>query len=203
MLSLSVHEWAHAWTAHKLGDDTARNLGRLTLNPMSHIDPMGTIILPALLVFSGSGFFFGWAQPVPISPTRFSRHVRMKTGVVLTAAAGPISNLVLALLMGLMLKFIPMIDMQGSPVETLVFLMFQINIILAVFNLIPVPPLDGNRVVVGLLPDKAEQSYYRFMEQYSFIVPLAFMALILFGGEVIQWPLNMLSEFLLTITGNR
>lgn len=203
MLSLSVHEWAHAWTAHKLGDDTARNQGRLTLNPMSHIDPMGTIILPALLVFSGSGFFFGWAKPVPISPTRFSRHVRMKTGVVLTAAAGPISNLVLALLMGLMLKFIPMIDMQGSPLETLVFLMFQINIILAVFNLIPVPPLDGNRVVVGLLPDKAEQSYYRFMEQYSFIVPLAFMALILFGGEVIQWPLNMLSEFLLTITGNR
>ena len=203
MLSLSVHEWAHAWTAHKLGDDTAKNQGRLTLNPISHIDPMGTIILPALLVISGSGFFFGWAKPVPISPTQFSGHIRMKTGVVLTAAAGPISNLVLALAMGIVLKLMTVNQVNNDALATLVILMFQLNIILAVFNLIPVPPLDGNRVLVGLLPDKAERGYYRFMEKNSFVVPLAFMALILFGGEVIQWPLDMLSELLLTLTGNK
>lgn len=141
LLSLSVHECAHAWAALKLGDDTAQRLGRLTLDPLAHIDPVGTIILPLL------GVPLGWARPVPVNPVRFRRDVRVGVGIALTAAAGPASNLVLAAICGAGLLLLP-----SGPVGRLLTLGATVNVALAVFNLLPIPPLDGSRMVEGFLP---------------------------------------------------
>lgn len=145
LTSLCVHEWAHAWTAHKLGDNTALSLGRVTLNPMAHIDLVGTIILPLLMVFfmaSGAGFFMiGWARPVPVDSRNFRKPVRDD---LLVTLAGPASNVVLcliaALIGGIVLKFVP--GMAG-----LVGDFIWINALLAVFNMLPVPPLDGSHIL--------------------------------------------------------
>lgn len=151
ILSLSVHEWAHAWSAWRLGDDTARLLGRMTLDPLAHIDPVGTLLLPLI------GIPFGWAKPVPVNPLRF-RGVGMSVGMMLTAAAGPISNVVLAaaaaalsmLLARLPAGAIPAADAIAKLLELLVVM----NVVLAVFNLVPVPPLDGSRIVAAFVPDR-------------------------------------------------
>jgi Zn-dependent protease len=149
ILSLSVHEWAHAWVAFRLGDDTAYRMGRMTLDPLAHVDPVGTFALPLL------GVPFGWAKPVPISPIRFRQSVDMRTGVLLTAGAGPLSNLVLAatcagLLAGAGALAPGALDKVGA-VRTLLESGVMINVVLALFNLLPVPPLDGSRVLEGLL----------------------------------------------------
>jgi Zn-dependent protease len=163
VLSLTVHEFAHAWSAARLGDDTASRAGRLTLNPLAHIDPIGTILLPLL------GIPFGWAKPVPINPARFRRSVRMSTGTMITASAGPLSNVALAILCtvayGLVIRFAPEAAMPGSGSRELLLIMIQLNVALAVFNMIPVPPLDGSRVVEGLMPLRfrpAWESFTRF-----------------------------------------
>ena len=163
VLSLTVHEFAHAWSAARLGDDTAARAGRLTLNPLAHIDPIGTILLPLL------GIPFGWAKPVPINPARFRRSVRMSTGTMITASAGPLSNVALAILCtvayGLVIRFAPEAAMPGSGSRELLLIMIQLNVALAVFNMIPVPPLDGSRVVEGLMPLRfraAWESFTRF-----------------------------------------
>jgi Zn-dependent protease len=202
LLSLSVHEWAHAWTAYQFGDDTAARQGRLTLNPMSHIDPIGTLLLPIILVASGSSLFFGWAKPVPVDPGRFNPNVSMKKGMLWTAAAGPISNLLLAVLMGIALKIMVSTGFQDPAVIQLVSTMFVLNIVLAVFNLLPVPPLDGNRVLVGLLPNRAEAAYYRFLEKNPYVMPMAFMVIIMAGGRIISWPIQVIAKMILTLTGN-
>jgi Zn-dependent protease len=202
ILSLAVHEWAHAWTAFQLGDDTAARQGRLTLNPLSHIDPVGTLLLPIILVASGAGLFFGWARPVPVDPSRFRPGISMKKGMLWTAAAGPVSNLLIAVLMGVAMTVMRAVEFTDLAVWALVRTMFLLNVVLAVFNLIPVPPLDGNRVMVGLLPDRAETAYYRFMEKNPLVVPMAFMLLIFGGGRFIAWPIEVVSRLLLTITGN-
>lgn len=149
ILSLSVHEWAHAWSAFRLGDDTAAREGRLTLSPLAHIDPVGTILLPLC------GIPFGWAKPVPVNPLRFRRDVAMRTGMMITAAAGPFSNLVLALacavLAGLAVRFQlhPLLSGAGAEMlETMIVL----NIGLCLFNLLPIPPLDGSRIAEKFLP---------------------------------------------------
>jgi Zn-dependent protease len=150
ILSLTVHEFAHAWSAFKLGDDTAQKMGRMTLNPIPHIDIFGTILLPLL------GVPFGWAKPVPVNPARFRRTMSMGTGMMITAAAGPISNIILAILCsviyGLCLRFLPDFDVGDSGLALLLIQSIVLNISLAIFNLIPIPPLDGSRVVDGLLP---------------------------------------------------
>jgi Zn-dependent protease len=156
ILSLSVHEYAHAWSAWRLGDDTAARAGRLTLNPLVHLDPIGTVLLPLL------GIPFGWAKPVPLSPARFRRGVRMSTGVALTAAAGPLANVVLAVActvaFGLLIRFQPQLAMPGSGTRELLLIMIQLNVALAVFNMIPIPPLDGSRVIDGLMPLRSSSS---------------------------------------------
>jgi len=171
LLSLTVHEWAHAWSAFRLGDDTASMQGRLTLNPISHIDPFGTLILPLL------GVPFGWAKPVPVNPTRFRRGVKMSTGMIITAAAGPLANVVLAVLcavtMGLLARFSPASLTSGTMgVYVLLTMLIRINVTLAIFNLIPVPPLDGSRVVDGVVP-------YSWRPQWESIVRLSPVLLIL------------------------
>ena len=171
LLSLTVHEWAHAWSAYRLGDDTASMQGRLTLNPIAHIDPFGTLILPLL------GIPFGWAKPVPVNPTRFRRGVNMSRGMIITAAAGPLANVALAVLsaiaMGLVARFSPALTNGGQmSIFSLLETLIVINVTLAIFNMIPIPPLDGSRVVDGLIP-------YGWRPQWESIVRLSPVLLIL------------------------
>lgn len=183
VLSLSVHEYAHAWSAWRLGDDTAERSGRLTLNPIAHVDPIGTLLLPLL------GIPFGWARPVPIDPSRFRRGVKMSTGVALTAAAGPISNLVLAVLattaIALLARLAPQVLAAGGVVELLQVMVF-LNVNLALFNLIPIPPLDGSRVVDGVMPLRLRPQW----ERVAGLAPFLLVAVFIFAGRIIAGPSN-------------
>lgn len=189
LLSLSVHEWAHAWSAFKLGDDTAARMGRLTLNPLAHIDLLGTVVLPLL------GIPFGWAKPVPVNPTRFRRGVGMGTGMAITASAGPISNVLLAVLCTLLLGLVQRLAPQaawGPPAQQLLAITITINVGLALFNLIPVPPLDGSRIVDGLMP-------FRFRPQwdaFTRVAPVLLIAIFFFGGRLIAGPRRLFLDLL-------
>lgn len=143
LLSLSVHEWAHAYVAWLLGDDTAKAQGRMTMDPLAHMDPVGTLILPLL------GVPIGWAKPVPVNPARFTLAIDTTAGMVLVAAAGPVSNLVLAGAVAVVHAFVP----AGGVLAQAAQMFVGLNVALALFNLLPFPPLDGSRVVEGLVPD--------------------------------------------------
>ncbi len=168
--AIILHEISHGYVAYRLGDPTAKRAGRLTLNPLPHIDPIGTVALPIImLVLSGGSYFFGWAKPVPIDPRNFRDE---RTGMMLTGIAGPTMNIVLALVAGLLSRAFPAAVFArgqftgiGSP---LLFFCYG-NLILAFFNLIPIPPLDGSRVVQWFLPDGARNSY-RSIARYGFII---------------------------------
>jgi Zn-dependent protease len=187
LLSLTVHEFAHAWAARRLGDDTAERLGRLTLNPIAHIDWIGTVILPLFLVLSGSGVFFGWAKPVPFTPMRFTRRISMRTGIMLTAAAGPLSNLIVAFLAmsGLAVLVHTGLGAEDPAVKAFIARMVSLNLALAIFNMIPVYPLDGQKVLTGLLPVETAMRYERFNVRYGSVLLLV---VIVAGGRVIQIP---------------
>ena len=189
LLSLSIHEWAHAWAASRLGDDTAKQMGRLTLNPLAHIDPIGTVLLPLM------GVPFGWAKPVPINPLRFRRDVDMSKGVMLTAIAGPVSNLCLALACALLIfvfsGILSLHHPQAFGLYMLLEIMVLMNVILAVFNAIPVPPLDGSRVVDYFVPYQYRDTWERFCR----MGPLALMAIIIvpqmMGFSLMAWPVRI------------
>ena len=161
LLALSVHEASHALTAWKLGDPTARDLGRITLNPLVHIDPIGTILLP-LVAFSVGAPIIGWAKPVPVD-TRYFKDARRD--FMWVALAGPASNLVLALLASIVLRALPSLPVTAGTIDILtpLFIFAQtflyLNVLLAVFNMIPVPPLDGSNVVAALLPAPLARSW--------------------------------------------
>jgi Zn-dependent protease len=181
LISLTIHEAAHAWTADKLGDPTARALGRVSLNPLVHIDWIGTVLLPLLAAISRLPLI-GWAKPVPVA-IRNLRHPRRD--FMLVAAAGPISNLLQAFAAAGVLRLV----LSGLPpsrtvglVETALLLAVQINLLLAFFNLIPVPPLDGGNVLLGLLPPRLAFTYGQ-LRQYGFIVLYALM----FTGLASAW----------------
>jgi len=188
ILSLAVHEYAHALAASFLGDDTAKTQGRLTLNPVSHIDPVGTLILPLFSVFAATaggaaGFpFFGWAKPVPYNPLRFRRTINMRLGTVIVAAAGPLSNLAFALLctaaMAIWCRVSPVDFMPGAfnPGADLLMKTMQINVALFFFNLLPLPPLDGSRVLANLLPRRFEPIFLT-LERYSFVLFIALLVI--------------------------
>jgi Zn-dependent protease len=169
IFAITVHEVAHGFVALQFGDKTAKILGRLTLNPIKHIDPLGTIIVPCVLYFT-TGFVFGWAKPVPINPRNFS-HKRL--GAALVSAAGPFANLIMAFIWGLILKIA--YSMPASNFGYAILQMSQIgilfNIILLVLNLLPLPPLDGSRIVSSILPGKIAY-YYDKLEPYGFIILL-------------------------------
>jgi Zn-dependent protease len=170
LISLTIHEAAHAWTADRLGDRTARMLGRVSLNPLVHIDLIGTVILPLIAALSHLPLI-GWAKPVPVN-TRNLGHPRRD--FMLVAAAGPISNLIQAVVAAVLLRLV----MAGGSTWTtpldLLFLATQINLLLAFFNLIPVPPLDGGNVLMGLLPPRIAVHYSQ-LRQYGFLVLYAMM----------------------------
>jgi Zn-dependent protease len=171
LFSLTVHESAHAWTADRLGDSTARSLGRISLNPVVHIDPIGTLLLP-IVAFSTGAPIIGWAKPVPVNILRLKNYRR---DFLFIAAAGPASNLLLALLASLALRLLagpPGAADQHvvvAPLVTAAAMMFQINLLLAVFNMIPVPPLDGGNVLAGLLPHHLADAFDR-LRPYGFLI---------------------------------
>lgn len=164
--AIIVHEVSHGYAALRYGDPTAKHAGRLSFNPLRHIDPFGTVILPMLLIIMRSPFLIGWAKPVPINPyyLRNPREDMMKIG-----AAGPLSNFALAILFSLIYRIVGI-----GPFAYLILYAVFINLLLAVFNLIPVPPLDGSRILGGLLPYDLYEKYMR-IEPYGFIILFAFL----------------------------
>lgn len=190
-IAISVHEAAHAWMANRLGDPTARHLGRISLNPLNHIDPFGTVILPLLLIILNVGFLFGWAKPTPFNPWNLKNPRR---DAALISLAGPASNFVLAIIFGIVLRFLSFDTFVGGVVLQLMIL----NLILFLFNLVPIPPLDGFKVVGGFLP-KSFAPRWESLEQYGFILLIAFF---FFGGYFLQTLLStFLSFFLKVIVG--
>ncbi len=200
LLSLTIHEWAHAWTAWKLGDDTAKMLGRVSLNPLDHIDPVGTVLLPLL------GVPFGWAKPVPINPTRFHRNISMPMGVLLTAAAGPISNLVLASIAFAVLAgtttFAAPLRSNGLDPETFAAIvrflqiLVLINVMLATFNLLPIPPLDGSRIVDALVPASFRPLWIRFTSLGPVLLIIVIVLPALSGVSLLSIPVHWVTQLL-------
>jgi len=192
ILSLGIHEAAHARVALRCGDTTARDQGRLTLNPIAHIDPFMTVILPAFLFLSGSSFLFGGARPVPVDYLRLRRPLR---DMMLVALAGPLSNLLLAVLFALVWKVL--VYVVGMSVTELAPQVMQqaivFNLVLAIFNMIPVPPLDGSRVMAWLLPGPLREPYVR-LEAFGMLIVFG---LLLSGvlGTIIWPPLEALYQF--------
>ncbi|MCL6583904.1 MAG: site-2 protease family protein [bacterium] len=182
LLAIILHEISHGWMANRLGDPTAKHAGRLTLNPIPHIDIFGTIILPTLLIFTQSGIVFGYAKPVPINPYNLKEP---KKDMILIAGAGPLANLILAVLSALVLRTLSLFDpsiLYSSMVRRLnlghsilypLALMctksIQINVVLGLFNLIPIPPADGGRIVAGLLPQRQAEIYNK-IEPFGMII---------------------------------
>ena len=194
LLSLTIHETAHAVTADWYGDPTARHLGRISLNPAVHIDPVGTVVLPLLGILAG-GFVFGWAKPVPVNPANLRRP---RQDFLVIAAAGPASNIVLAIGASWLLAAVGLEAAGGwaGAVATFAFAMLQLNLLLAVFNMIPVPPLDGGNVLAGLLPEWLAEPYDRLVRPWGFVILLVLMAT---GWlyQIIGPPMSLLMGWLL------
>jgi Zn-dependent protease len=178
LVSLSFHEAAHAWTANRLGDPTARSLGRLTLNPLAHIDWFGTVLFPLLMYFLGL-IPFGWAKPVPVD-ARNLRHPRRDFAVV--ALAGPVSNLILAAGAAVLLSLLPT-SQAGELVWWILYVTLTINVLLAVFNMLPIPPLDGGNVLAGVVPESVAR-LIDAMRPYGFLILIALLYLGVIGTIV-------------------
>jgi Zn-dependent protease len=178
LFSLTIHELSHAWTADRLGDPTARLLGRISLNPLVHADPIGTILFPLVAMFTGFKFLIGWAKPVPVNVNRLRRPRR---DYVLVAAAGPASNIAIAIVAGMLLKIVPVSPYWLGqpnltvPIAELIGRAIETNVMLAIFNMIPIPPLDGGNVLGGLLPRQLAYRYDSLVRPYGFILLYALM----------------------------
>lgn len=171
--SAIIHEYAHGAIAAQLGDDTAERAGRLTLNPLAHIDPFGTLILPLMLLASGSGFLFAYAKPVPYNPYNLRNQ---KWGPAAVGAAGPLANIAVAVAFGMMVRILP-----PSTFTAFLALVTYANVLLAVFNLVPIPPLDGSKLLLAVIPDR----YWQFKEQLERYGLLLLFFFIFFGFQII------------------
>lgn len=191
IFAITVHEAAHGYAARHFGDLTADQAGRITLNPLKHIDPFGTLLLPALTIMLG-GVLFGWAKPVPVN---FSRLKHPKKDMLWVAAAGPAANLVMAIFWILMLKIVPAVPaFMTLPLGLMAKAGITINIILMVLNLLPLPPLDGGRIAVSLLPNDLARQFAK-VEPYGFFILIALLFTGLLGA--ILYPMMQLVEGIL------
>jgi Zn-dependent protease len=191
LVSMMFHELAHGWVAYRLGDPTAKNRGRLSLNPLRHLDVIGTAMF--IITYLFSGFVFGWAKPIPVSPYYFKNRQR---GMAIVGAAGPITNFIIAIIFALVLNWIHP-DTDGR-LFTLLWLVFQINVVLGLFNLIPIPPLDGSRVLGGFLPKSA---YDKWVAVDRFGMLLVLVLIVVFQSSffrLLEGALLGLARLLLT-----
>lgn len=188
VFAIILHEVSHGWVAEKLGDPTARLLGRITLNPIPHIDPIGTIILPGILLLTGSPFLFGWAKPVPVN---FGNLRGGRRDMALVALSGPLSNFLLAVLSSIVFHLTfgtttgsaGLLDLITVPVHIMASFSVRINLVLMVINLLPVVPLDGGRIVVGLAPEYIAIAMAR-LERYGMLIVLLLIATGVWGYVV-------------------
>jgi len=196
LLAITVHEVAHGWVASLLGDKTAFMLGRLTLNPLKHVDPMGTILIPGLLLLLQTGFIFGYAKPVPVT---WQNLRNPKRDMALVAAAGPAANLCMAIGWALLMRIGLLLGEQGLALIYMGVAGISINTILMVLNLLPLPPLDGGRVLTGLLPGPWAYRLSR-IEPYGFFILIALLVTGLLG--LILWPLiSIAMSMLVPVSG--
>lgn len=194
--AMIIHEYSHAWMANKLGDPTAKYSGRLTLNPINHFDPIGTTVLIftfiASVISGGGGICFGWAKPVPINPYNFKDYIK---GSMWVGLAGPSSNFILAIISGALIKYeiIPANSFWG------LFLVYfiLINICLGIFNLLPIPPLDGSKILTGILPKDLAYKFIEFEEKNSKFIMIAIIFILItpFGRIILDLPIALLFGF--------
>ena len=198
LIAVTFHEAAHGFVARSLGDETASRLGRVSLNPLRHIDPFGTILLPGLLLLAHSPFLFGYAKPVPVN---FRALRNPRSGMVLVAAAGPVMNIGLAIVAALsfhLIVYLPAITAQwvGLNLQNAVI----INVVLAIFNLFPLPPLDGGRIAVGLLPNVLANPFSR-LEPYGMVILIGLLIVLPMLGSQFDVDLSFVSHFISSVTG--
>jgi Zn-dependent protease len=209
LIAITFHEAAHAYAAWRLGDDTAHRLGRVTFNPLKHVDPFGTILVPALLFLTKAPFLFGWAKPVPVA---FERLGNPRRDMAIVAIAGPLTNVGLAFISAALLRTVPLLPEAIAPwlVKTL-YQSILLNLILAIFNMFPLPPLDGGRVALSILPNALARPFAK-LERFGFLIVLGIIFLLPMLGRQIgtdlnlfRWavgtPLRWLTPFFLAVAG--
>lgn len=192
ILSIIFHEVAHGFVANWLGDPTARYAGRLTLNPLPHIDPVGSILIPGILALTGSSFLIGWAKPVPYNPYNLRNQ---RWGEAMVGVAGPLTNILIALIFGLILRFSGSLGLSGAFLGICVTVVYA-NLVLAIYNLIPIPPLDGSKVLRSILPSNLALAYGRLETSMYALGPLGLIMVSLIAIYLL-WP--YLSGFVQTL----
>ena len=198
LIAITFHEAAHAFVAYRLGDKTAWQLGRVSFNPLKHIDPFGTVMLPGLLLLAHSPFLFGYAKPVPVN---FRNLNNPRLDMVWVALAGPVTNIILATIVAFAFHALPLVPAEAAKwTADNLKNAFLINIVLAIFNMMPIPPLDGGRVAVGLLPQVLAYPLSR-LEPYGMLILLGLLILLPVVGAQLGLNLDVISTILRTLTG--